>query len=93
MNSCFWPKISTIPRTKLNIYVQSRSRPRLKSLKIYKSREISNLEEMIAAFLADQPRAPQATCFEIAKPILRGEKRATNLPWKTSEGGLKKQFH
>jgi glucokinase len=80
-------------KTLLGLFFKGRSRPRLKKLETYQSREARNPEEMITAFLAGQPRAPQAACLGIAGPVLRGEGRVTNRSWKVSEGGLKKRFH
>jgi glucokinase len=55
----------------------------------YPSREHGSLEEILAKFLAGDPRpAVRAACFGVAGPIVEGRTRLTNLPWQLEEASL-----
>lgn len=47
----------------------------------YPSREHAGLEEILERFLAGKP-AVESACIGVAGPVVGGESRVTNLPWK-----------
>jgi len=52
------------------------------ALEIYRSREHTGLEEMVAAFLADHPAEVKGACFGVAGPVRGGRcVDTTNLAW------------
>ena len=51
------------------------------ALEIYPSGAHSSLEEMLSAFLAVHPAAPEAAAFGIAGPVRDGRVQVTNLAW------------
>jgi len=54
----------------------------------YASREASGLEPLVRLFLADCPEPVDAAAFGVAGPVIDGEIRATNLPWRVEASGL-----
>jgi glucokinase len=55
----------------------------------YANHEHGSLEEILAKFLAGDPRAAvRAACFGVAGPIMQGRTRMTNLPWQLDEASL-----
>jgi glucokinase len=51
------------------------------ALAIYPSRRHAGLEEIVAAFLAEQPAEVDCACFDVAGPVRNGRVKTTNLPW------------
>lgn len=51
------------------------------ALSIYPSRKHAGLEEIVAAFLAEQPAEVDCACFDVAGPVRNGRVKTTNLPW------------
>ena len=51
-----------------------------------------DLESIVAGFLETYPVPLRAACFGIAGPVIKGESRTTNLPWRVAELGLKRRF-
>jgi len=58
------------------------------ALEIYPSGAHSSLEEMLRAFLAVHPAAPEAAAFGIAGPVRDGRVQVTNLAWPVDAAGL-----
>ncbi len=54
----------------------------------YPSSSEESLESLLEKFLPHP--SVESACFGVAGPILEGEVSVTNLPWKISEGSLKK---
>lgn len=79
-------------KTNLGLYTEENGHPRLKKLETYSSRDTIDLESLIVGFLETHPFPVQAACFGIAGPVMRGEGRITNLPWRVSESRLKRRF-
>jgi glucokinase len=59
----------------------------------YKSTEYNSLEEIIQSFLDEQSFTPQYACFGVPGPVVNGEVKVTNLPWRINEQSLKEQFN
>jgi glucokinase len=52
----------------------------------FKSRDHQSLEEILKAYLRDNPRLPlRAGCFGVAGTVLDGKCHTTNLPWELDE--------
>lgn len=49
-------------------------------------------EGALAAFLEGADVTPRAACFAVAGPVVGGEARFTNAPWKISAEGLRHDF-
>jgi glucokinase len=55
----------------------------------FASGEHGSLREIVARFLAADPRArPEAACFGVAGPVVSGICQATNLPWRIDAADL-----
>jgi glucokinase len=55
----------------------------------FKSWEHRSLEEILAAYLKDNPKLSlRAACFGVAGPVLDGKSHTTNLPWQIDEQAL-----
>ncbi|MFL5914939.1 MAG: glucokinase [Gaiellaceae bacterium] len=51
------------------------------ALTVYPSQEHAGLEEIVAAFLAENPADLEGACFDVAGPVRDGRVKTTNLPW------------
>jgi glucokinase len=76
-------------KTHLGIYEVDGHGPNLRALsgRIYDSRVFRGLDAICVDFMRDLPR-PDAACFGIPGPIIRGVSHATNLPWEVEENAL-----
>ncbi|MBI3270618.1 MAG: glucokinase [Planctomycetes bacterium] len=55
----------------------------------FKSGQHPSLEDILAQFLKEPaPRPVKVACFGVAGPVVDGQCRATNLPWRISETSL-----
>ncbi len=54
----------------------------------FPSRDHASLEEILTRFLEEGPAAIDAACFGVAGPVVGGQARTTNLPWKLDEAEL-----
>lgn len=79
-------------KTSLGLYVEKDGAPVLKKLETYSSPDAPDLETIISEFLESRPFSVRAACFGIAGPVMKGESRTTNLPWRVSESRLKSRF-
>jgi glucokinase len=61
--------------------------------KIYKSADYSTLEEIVQDFLAQTGASITKAIFGVAGPVVNGESKITNLPWRISESGLSQALH
>lgn len=79
--------------TRLAWYVIEAGRLRATAEAVYPSQRHSGLDQIVARFVEDQPRADMAAaCFGIAGPI-RGRRVATpNLPWVIEAAPLARQL-
>ncbi len=53
----------------------------LVSASVFPSREYAGLDEIVAKFVHDLKRRPEAACFGVAGPVRNGRVEASNLPW------------
>ena len=58
----------------------------------FPSREFPGLEEIVQEFLGKEREPLAAAAFGVAGPVLEGEVKATNLPWKLREAGLAEEI-
>jgi len=54
----------------------------------FKSARYAGIEEVASKFLADNAVSVTRAVFGVAGPVVEGESRVTNLPWKLSEASL-----
>lgn len=59
----------------------------------YASHDHAGLEEMVQAFLAEHPIAPDHACFGVAGPVRNGHVKTTNLAWPVDAAGLAEVLH
>lgn len=79
-------------KTNLGTFTLGKDRPEPMATDSYPSAESEDLETLIARFVKDHPESISAACFGIAGPVLKGECKATNLPWVVSEKAIMKRF-
>ena len=79
-------------KTNLGLYIVGKQRPRATIVESFPSGESADLETIVERFLERHPVLVRSACFGIAGPVLQGESKTTNLPWKVSEVSLKKRF-
>lgn len=79
-------------KTRLGLCVEKDGAPVLKTFETYRSRDAPDLETIISEFLESRSLFVRAACFGVAGPVLKGESRTTNLPWRVSESRLKRRF-
>jgi glucokinase len=79
-------------KTNLGLFLEENERPVPKVIKTFSSRNSPDLEHIIRQFLDMHPVPVTRACFGIAGPVLNGESKTTNLPWRISEDRVKKQF-
>jgi glucokinase len=61
----------------------------LKRYAEFPSRDFPSLEAVVVRFLQDeQPPLPDTACFGVAGPVIAGQSRLTNLPWRLDEKSL-----
>jgi glucokinase len=90
-----WVLAGDVGGTKTNLAIYRFEQPRKATLdreETFPSREYPGLEEIVHEFLGRQREPLAAAAFGIAGPILDGEVKATNLPWKLSEKGLAQEI-
>lgn len=79
-------------KTNLGFYVAGKGRPRATVVESFPSGEDADLETIVEKFLEKHPVFVRSACFGIAGPVVQGESKTTNLPWRVSEASLKKRF-
>jgi len=79
-------------KTNMGLFQMGKSRPILKAITAYSSRESTGLEDIIDRFLDAHPTDVESVCFGIAGPVMNGRCRTTNLPWDVSEERIKRRF-
>jgi glucokinase len=79
-------------KTNMGLFQMGKSRPILKAVTSYSSRESTGLEDIIDRFLDDHSIDIDNACFGIAGPVMNGRCRTTNLPWDVSEKRIKRRF-
>ena len=80
-------------KTHLGLFRQGKTRPVIKEMETYPSREAPDLEHIVARFVARHPVSVSGACFGIAGPVIKGKCKTTNLPWVVSEARIRKRFH
>lgn len=76
-------------KTRFGLFLIDGSGSRLLLSQTYLSKDFDKLESVIEEFLPAGERL-SAAAFGVAGPVVAGEVKATNLPWKVSERALKK---
>jgi len=79
-------------KTNMGLFQMGKSRPILKAVTVYSSRESTGLEDIIDRFLDAHAIDVANACFGIAGPVMNGRCKTTNLPWDVSEKRIKRQF-
>lgn len=79
-------------KTNMGLFQMGKTRPILKAVSAYSSRESTGLDDIIDRFLGTHPIDVDDACFGIAGPVMNGLCRTTNLPWNVSEYGIKRRF-
>lgn len=64
----------------------------LSDLRSFASQEYTNLESILAEYLADTSTIVDRACFGVAGPVFEGQATITNLPWHIAEGSLSAQL-
>lgn len=62
------------------------------SERVFRSREFSELGEIVSKFLQDAATRPEVACFGIAGPVHNGRVETSNLPWVIEQSRLAKQI-
>lgn len=57
------------------------------------SRDHSSLDEVVRIFLDRHKATVTRSCFGVPGPVVNGEARATNLPWKLKEEQISRALH
>lgn len=65
----------------------------LVSERVFRSREHSELGEIVSKFLDESGTRPEVACFGIAGPVRNGRVETSNLPWVIEQSRLAKQIH
>ncbi len=76
-------------KTRFGLFLIDGSGSRLLLSQTYLSKDFDELESVMEDFLPAGERL-SAAAFGVAGPVVAGEVKATNLPWKVSERALKK---
>ncbi len=76
-------------KTRFGLFLIDGSGSRLLLSQTYLSKDFDKLESVMEDFLPAGERL-SAAAFGVAGPVVAGEVKATNLPWKVSERALKK---
>ncbi|MGB9439178.1 MAG: glucokinase [Desulfobacterales bacterium] len=79
-------------KVNLGLFVPGKIRPVAQATATFASGSAKSLETIIAQVLERYPAKINAACFGIAGPVIKGECRATNLPWVVSEKKLRSRF-
>jgi glucokinase len=66
---------------------------RLVTEQIFRSREHTELGEIVSKFLEESGERPELACFGIAGPVRNGRVETSNLPWVIEQTRLAKQIH
>ena len=90
-----WVLAGDIGGTKTNLAIyrfEQRRKAILAREETLSRREYPGLEEIVHEFLGKQREPRAAAAFGIAGPVLDGEVKATNLPWRLHEKGLAEEI-
>ncbi len=77
-------------KTKLAMVARLDGAWRIEHLRSYESQRYPGLEAVIETYLREVPAQVDRACLGVAGPVLDGEARITNLPWRMTEQGLGK---
>lgn len=75
-------------KTHLGLFRVENSAPAVLREHRYVTRDFPSLEAVCINFLSASKESIQSACFGVPGPIIAGEARATNVPWKMEEGSL-----
>ena len=73
--------------------VETNARLRLIEERTFRSSGASGLAPLVEEFLSGAAERPTRACFAVAGPVVDGEVRATNIPWKVSAAMLSEALH
>ena len=79
-------------KTVLGLFSIDSGRPRPRVEETFASSRAANLEEIIERFLRQHGADITAVCFGVAGPVINGQCKTTNLPWKISEKRIESRF-
>ena len=79
-------------KTNLGLFIMGKRRPLSKATETYSSRNAPDLESIVERFLEKHRASITVACFGIAGPVVNGQCKTTNLPWKVSEAQIKRRF-
>jgi glucokinase len=80
-------------KTNLGLFLKGQGCPVPKVIETFSSQDAPALEHLIRQFLEIHPVPITHACFGIAGPVVSGESKTTNLPWRISEDRIKEQFN
>ncbi len=76
-------------KTKLALVSQRGPEWHIAEIRSFESQRYPGLEAIIDAYLADVKGPIEGACFGVAGPVMGGEARITNLPWRIDEERLR----
>ena len=77
-------------KTKLALVARLDGTWQVEQTRSYESQRFPGLEAVIEEYLREVRAPVERACFGVAGPVLGGEARITNLPWRMSEVGLRR---
>ncbi len=80
-------------KTRLALYQLEDRRSIRRQIDTFVSRDYRSLEEVVRVFLERQKTSVTRACFGVPGPVVNGEARATNLPWKLNEKQISKALN
>ena len=79
-------------KTRLALATPDAGGLRLSQVEVCESARYTGLEAIVEQYLAGAQATIERACFGVAGPVLAGEARITNLPWRLSEEGLRRSL-
>ena len=79
-------------KTNLAFYSKGKTRPVLKVMETFSSRNAPTLEGIIERFIKRHALSFSRACFAIAGPVINKRCKTTNLPWDVSEAQITQRF-
>jgi len=79
--------------TRLALFEVANGHFSLVSASVFRSREYSGLDEIVAKFVDTASAHPDTACFGIAGPVRNGRVEASNLPWVVESKRLADELH
>jgi glucokinase len=77
-------------KTRLAIYDLEGQKAVQIAVKQYVSAQYSGLAAILSEFLSERPEKPTIGCVGVPGPVIKGEVKVTNLPWRLSEIALER---